>query len=115
MTSDKRGNTRYNVFLSPPACSKSDDENVKVDIHDISCAGIKICTDERLIKGDNIDLEVIIPEDDIPMFVGGEIVWVVKDPGFEDTYNAGVRLTRVNDCDKGRIVKYINETFISLG
>lgn len=113
MANNKRDHTRYNVFLAPPACSKSDSENTKVDIHDISCAGIKICTNERLIKGDSIDLEIVMPEDDIPMFVGGEIAWVIKDPGFENTYNAGVILTMVNDCDRGRLVKYINEHFVS--
>ena len=114
MVNEQRDHIRYNVFLSPPSCLNSDSENNKVDIHDISCSGIKIRTDERLIKGDSIDLEIIVPEDDIPMFVGGEIAWVIKDTDFENTYNAGVRLIKVNDCDKKRLVKYINENFVSL-
>jgi len=113
MTSEQRDQTRYNVFLSPPSCLNSDSEGTKIDIQDISCSGIKICTNERLIKGDSINLEIIVPEDDIPMFVGGEVSWVIRDTDVDNTYNAGVSLTRVNECDKKRLVKYINENFVS--
>ena len=113
MTREHRDHTRYNVFISPPSCLNSDSENAKVDIQDISCSGIKICTDERLIKGDSIDLEIIVPEDDIPMFVGGEVAWVIKDMKLDNTYNAGVRLTNVNECDKKRLIKYIHKNFTS--
>ena len=111
MHNEKRNYSRYNVFFDPPSCSKSDSEDSKIDIRDISCSGIKICTDERLIKGDMIDLEIVIPSDDIPLFILGEVVWVVKDPGFDKTYNAGVRLKKVNDFDHKRLVGYIHSNF----
>ena len=111
MHTEKRDYSRYNVFLERPSCSRSDSEGSRIDIRDISCAGIRICTDERLIKGDMIDLEIVIPSDDIPMFVAGEVVWVVKDPGFDKTYNAGIRLKKFNEFDRKRLVGYIHANF----
>lgn len=111
MNSEKRDYSRYNVFFDPPSCARTDSEDSKIDIRDLSCSGIRICTDERLIKGDMIDLEIVISSDDIPLFVMGEVVWVVKDAGIADTYNAGVRLKKVNDFDHKRLVGYIHSNF----
>ncbi|MFC1480389.1 PilZ domain-containing protein [Candidatus Omnitrophota bacterium] len=114
MEGNNRGYMRYNVYMNPISCSKCDRQDVSVDISDISCSGIGISTNERLIKGENIELEITIPEDGIPMFITGEVAWVTKDPDADNVYNAGVRLTNINLCDKDRLIKYIDLSFVRI-
>ena len=108
MEQDKRGYARYNVFMSPFYCSKCDSEDINVDINDVSCSGIGISINEKISRGDKIELKLIIPEDDIPMFISGEITWVTRHPDMDDYFNAGVRLININHCDRERLIKYIN-------
>ena len=62
----------------------------------------------KLVKGEKIELEVKIPNDDIPMFVGGEVAWVSRQKGKEGYYRVGVRLSNINRLDKDRLVKFIH-------
>jgi hypothetical protein len=83
-------------------------------ISDVSGSGIGIVAKEKLTEGETMHLELSIPGDDIPMFVVGKVTWVVKDKKDENTYRAGVRLTKLNRADKERLMKYIESSFFPL-
>ncbi|MBD3379708.1 MAG: hypothetical protein GF408_04515 [Candidatus Omnitrophica bacterium] len=105
---DKRRNFRHNVFLNPPGCSKSGCERTEVDINDISSDGIGIKINKRLTRGDSIELEVLLPGDDIPMFVHGEVAWICRDKTREGIYDAGISLVKFHRHDRTRLVKYLH-------
>ena len=84
-----------------------------IDINDISCSGLGISVKERLTPGNNLELELNVPKDDIPMFIVGEVVWSAKDVDVPDLYRAGIRITRISSSDKERFLKYILSNFIS--
>ncbi len=108
---NKRSHVRYKIFMSPLRCSRCDSKDIKVDVSDISCGGMRISTNEKLSAGKKIELELNIPGDDIPMFVGGEVAWVARDKDDEGSYNAGIKFTRINYCDTERLAKYIQSSF----
>ncbi|MFH1878986.1 MAG: PilZ domain-containing protein [Candidatus Omnitrophota bacterium] len=105
---NKREYLRYNIFLEDMECFDSGNKNKKLDISDISCSGLGIISNDKLVKGEKIELEVKIPNDDIPMFVGGEVAWVSRQKGKEGYYRVGVRLSNINRLDKDRLVKFIH-------
>ena len=105
---DRRYNRRYNVFVDPLVCAKADDD-VKVKIVDISRNGICINIMERVYSGQEIHLEITIPEDDIPLFIKGEIAWVIKESDDNPPeYSAGIDMGSLNKCDRDRLIHYIH-------
>ncbi|MEA3489265.1 MAG: PilZ domain-containing protein [Candidatus Omnitrophota bacterium] len=112
MEQEKRSYRRYNALISPLSCSKCDCENLRVDISNISCDGMGISINANLTEGDTVKLEIILPDDDIPMFIVGEVAWATKHPAMEKVYSAGLRLIRISNCDRERLMKYINVSFL---
>ena len=107
MYEDKRRYMRYNVFLQQFSCLNCESEDSLVDISDISCTGLGITMTDQMYSGDKIDLEIVFPKDDVPMFIVGEIAWVYTDNNTEGRYTAGVKFTKISHCDKKRLVRYI--------
>lgn len=111
---NKRGYNRYNITLEPLSCSRSEKDDVKIDINDLSFSGMGISTSETLSKGDKIELELTIPGDDIPMFIEGEVAWVNRKPDEDNVCQAGIRLSKINCHDKDRLARYLNSNFTSV-
>ncbi|MDP8299403.1 MAG: PilZ domain-containing protein [Candidatus Tantalella remota] len=107
MHEDKRRYMRYNVFLQHFKCLNCDSEDSVIDISDISCTGLGISTTDQLYSGDKMDLEIIFPQDDVPMFITGEIAWAYLENNSEGRYTAGVKFSKISHCDKKRLVRYI--------
>lgn len=111
MKNNRRAHTRHKVLINTHGCSKGNSNNIEADIRDISSRGIGITTDEQLAPGDIIELEITIPGDGIPMFIVGEVAWASTQPDNSGIYTAGLRLTRIHNCDKERLVRYIGSSF----
>ena len=110
---DKRTSKRFVIFSEIVSCSISEQGRVKVNVTDVSSGGIGITVDQRMAKGDVLQLELKVPGDDIPMFVRGEVAWVEKDAKI-GRYKAGIVLTRIERSDKVRLVKFlhVSHTFL---
>jgi hypothetical protein len=118
MYEEKRENVRYSVLICPVRCLDIDCANSGVSVNDISLGGIGITTRGRLVKDQKIKLEILIPDDDIPVFVVGEIVWVKKinsrerdSADNEITIQSGIKIIKMNKCDRDRIIYYIKNNF----
>jgi len=108
---EKRGHRRYPVLSFPFFCSKCDSREVEINVNDVSCSGLRISTNERLHKGGKIKLEIVLPADDVPMFLSAIVKWVKKDPDNESAYNIGIQLNDLKPYNKEKIVKHIHENF----
>jgi len=82
-----------------------------MNINDISCSGLRISTNEKMHKGGRVKLEIMLPADDVPMFVNAIVKWVKKDPDNESAYQAGVHLGELKPYNKQKIVKHIHVNF----
>jgi Tfp pilus assembly protein PilZ len=108
---DKRDYTRFNASVTPICCEKGECQNISIMVKDVSGSGIGILTNERLSCGDKIKLELRIPQDDIPLFVTGEVAWVLRHKNVENVYNAGVKWVKMNRVDKSRLINYLSDSF----
>ncbi|NQT33399.1 MAG: PilZ domain-containing protein [Candidatus Omnitrophica bacterium] len=112
MTEDRRCHKRYKAFVHPPR--SRDLSGGKVDIQDISFEGLHIAIDKELGKGETVDLEIFIPQDDIPMFISGVVAWSKQDAAIAARFNAGLKLLKINKCDKDRLRTYIHTHLLGL-
>ena len=110
---NKRRHLRHIVLTSPPSCLTCDNSEIQINISDISSSGIGINTKERLSEGDRLRLEIMIPGDDIPMFVVVEVMWTKKDKKISGSFFSGVRLIDIHTHDKKRLISYINANFLA--
>jgi Tfp pilus assembly protein PilZ len=111
---DKRIHKRFSMFTKVFSCRLSEKKCVNLVVKDISTTGIGMRLDSKFEKGDIIELEIIVPGDDIPIFVAGEIAWIVPEKNGKGTYLAGVRLVRIERNDKNRLVKFLHNGFAFL-
>ena len=112
---DKRNYRRFPLFAEIFHCAVAEKKHIKIGVNDISCDGLGVSSDEKLRRGDVLELELKVPGDDIPIFAVGEVAWVVPDRGKKDTCRAGIRLTRIERNDKNRIVKFLHSVISFLG
>jgi hypothetical protein len=108
---EQRSYVRYNIFMEDVDGLSCSHKGAAIDISDISYNGIGLCLSERLSIGDNIDLEIYVPKDDIPMFVTAEVAWVARDTDMENVFRTGLYLSKISSCDKERLLKYLNSCF----
>jgi c-di-GMP-binding flagellar brake protein YcgR len=74
-------------------------------IKNISKEGALIVVDKRLAEGSEINLTMDVPGDNIPILAKCEVAWQ-KGSGSEK-YETGVRFTKIDGSDKGRLREYI--------
>jgi c-di-GMP-binding flagellar brake protein YcgR len=76
---------------------------------DISEGGVRFVVYERLPKGSELDMQIQIPFDSMPIFAKGAIVWI-KNIGEDHAraFEVGVSFTDVEPRDKKRLKMYID-------
>ena len=111
MAVEKRIDMRYGVFIRPLECNDANCVSSEVTINDISTSGIGITTVGRLVKDQKVQLELMIPGDNVPLFLNGEVVWVKRGNDGKAIIHAGIRMLKLSKCDRQRIVAYIKENF----
>ncbi|HNX91358.1 MAG TPA: PilZ domain-containing protein [Candidatus Omnitrophota bacterium] len=108
--SEKRRHMRFNLFLEALCRKGGIPKKLKVD--NFSREGIGISSDELLNEGDDVEIEMMIPGDNIPVVVTGQIAWTEKTK--EDAnFKSGVKLTRINNADRGKILNYIYQKWMA--
>ena len=112
MKENKRKDKRYAAFIRPLDCSGAGNERCKVEIADISTGGVGVRADGKMIRGDMVELEIGLPDDNIPIFLAGEVIWVSKDVHM-NKYQAGIKFIKLSSCDRERIISYIKKNFYS--
>ncbi len=75
---------------------------------DISEGGLSFTVYEKLLKGTNLDMEVQVPFDSMPIFAKARIVWIKK-TGEEhaNVFEVGVEFIEVDPEDQKRLKMYI--------
>jgi hypothetical protein len=108
---EKRDTARFNVVDSELSCRLCR-ENGQADVFDISGCGLGMVTDERLQAGEMVELEIMVPGDDIPIFVRAEVSWTSKNRKIEGKYSNGLCLRTIHSSDKKRLLRFIDRSFI---
>ncbi|MCK4851703.1 MAG: PilZ domain-containing protein [Candidatus Omnitrophica bacterium] len=109
---EKRASRRFAAFRSPFYCQEGDNGDADMSVSDVSSAGVGIVTNKKVAEGDRIKLELMVPGDDVPMFVIAEVVWAAREPDAVRNYCAGFHFAAMHPSDKKRLVNYIYSSFV---
>jgi len=79
----------------------------KITVMDFSREGLGVLSDDFIEKGENLEIEMLIPGDNIPIIVSGEIAWTKQETSQNGKYKGGIKLNKVNNKDVGKILSLI--------
>jgi len=78
---------------------------VKTAVKNLSSEGVCIETGSEITKGAMLELEVMIPGDNMPVMATGEVAWSSKSG--EASYESGVRITKIERFDRARLLDFV--------
>ena len=67
---------------------------------DLSREGLRIGLKEKVSVGTALEIRMNVPGDNLPVFATGKVAWA-------DGLEAGVRLTKMNQTDRMRVLEYV--------
>ena len=67
---------------------------------DLSREGLRIGVKDKVVIGTPLEIRMNVPGDNLPVFASGKIAWA-------DGLEAGVRLTKINQSDRLRLLEYV--------
>jgi len=108
--SEKRKYMRFNVLID--AICRKCGSSKKLQINNFSKEGVGILSEESFNNGEDVEFEMMIPGDNIPVFFEGEVAWAADLEKNESLYKTGVRLKKIDNHDKSRMLEYIYRKWI---
>ncbi len=91
----------YRISANPSIEDKSISKN-------ISGGGIRIILKEKLLPGSPLELEINVPDTDVPISALGETVWQEEMVmGREVCYESGVKFVKISPEDRDKITHYV--------
>lgn len=75
-------------------------------VKNISKEGVLIIADKKFTEGAELNLSMDVPGDNIPVFASCEVAWQ-KDMAINGPYETGLKFTKIESSDKGRLLEYI--------
>ncbi len=109
---EKRKFLRFDLSLS--AICQKDGIFKELEVTNFCKEGVGIISDELFDKGEHIKVELIIPEDTVPVCFDGDIAWTRKMEGELGIYKSGLRLSSMSNSDKGRMLEYVYNRWLTL-
>ena len=75
-------------------------------VKNISKEGALLVVDKKMREGDEINISMNVPGDNIPIFASCQVAWQ-SDSNASSSYETGVKFTKIDGADKGRLLEYI--------
>ena len=82
-------------------------------VKNISKEGALVLLEKPLREGDEINLSMDVPGDNIPIFASCEVAWQKERTG-ANAYDTGVKFKKIENSDKGRLLEYIYTQWLKL-
>ncbi len=96
---------RFNVLLD--VLCRTSGALKKLRVHNFSREGIGVLSDKIIPGGEDVELEMAIPGDNIPVVVTGQIAWTDEKKEGSAHYEGGIKLTKMGNDDRRRILNHI--------
>ncbi len=112
--SDKRRYMRFNVFLEA-ICRTGSGLMKKFKINDFSREGLGVESYDAIPEGEDLEIELMIPGDNMPVVLEGELAWCAANKAVEVGHKSGIRLKNVSNADRSRLLGYIYNKWIASG
>jgi Tfp pilus assembly protein PilZ len=104
MTTEKRKYLRFDVFFDA-FCRKRDKRRL-IKVKDFSREGAGISAEGFFKEGEDVEIEMNIPGDNIPIVIQGQIAWCAKDTA-ENFSRSGIKFSGISDNDRSRVLEHI--------
>ncbi|MFH1877858.1 MAG: PilZ domain-containing protein [Candidatus Omnitrophota bacterium] len=105
MTEEKRRYMRFNVLAD--AVCKTGGVRKQLKVKNFSREGLGILSDEMINKGEEVEIEMVIPGDNIPVMLQGEIAWTDNENAGNGLHNMGIQLKKISNDARSKILEYI--------
>ncbi|MCM8761502.1 MAG: PilZ domain-containing protein [Candidatus Omnitrophica bacterium] len=103
---ERRKFLRFEAAFSAICDILSDKSRASSKVKNISKEGALIILDRKLDQGTELNLSMEVPGDNVPVFAACEVAWQRR-PATGTAFETGVRFTKINGADKGRLLEYI--------
>jgi len=115
---ERRRWLRFDTALTALCEIVSEKYKASSSVKNISKEGALLLLDKPLKNGSELKVSLDIPGDNIPIFASCEVAWQKKgdrrDGTDERLYETGVKFTRIDGSDKGRLLEYIYTQWLRL-
>jgi len=103
---ERRRFLRFETALHALCEIVRDKRKASYEVKNISKEGALIITDEKLGQGEELNLSMDVPGDNVPVFASCQVAWQksLKNNG---PYETGLKFTKIDSSDKGRLLEYI--------
>ncbi len=96
---------RFNVFLD--ALFRKEGVLKKLKINDFSREGAGLLSKDYIPAGEDIEIELMIPGDNMPIIIMGEIVWANDSAYGNALHKSGLKIKKIDNSDRNRILDHI--------
>ena len=108
--SEKRKYMRFNVFMD--ALGRKGGMLKKLKVNNFSKEGVGVISDAPLREGEDLEVEMMIPGDNMPVVFEGKIAWTSDDTYDHEHYKGGIKFNKISNNDRSRILEYIYQKWI---
>lgn len=107
---EKRKYVRFDVLLD--AMCRTGKALKQLRVNNFSKEGVGVSILDSLHIGDDVELELMIPGDNMPVMLAGEVAWVNEHSSSEQACRGGIKLKETNNADRSRMLGYIYQKWI---
>lgn len=113
---ERRRFLRFETALSALCEVVNDKLKSSSKVKNISKEGALLLLETPLREGAELNISMDVPGDNIPIFASCQVAWQknAADVNTKNAYETGVRFTKINSLDKGRLLEYIYSQWLKL-
>jgi len=113
---ERRKFLRFNTALNGICEAVNEKFKAPSKIKNISKEGALLVIDKPVTEGSELNLSMNVPGDNVPVFASCTVAWqrgINRSEG-PSSYVTGVKFTKINNLDKGRLLEYIYSQWLKL-
>lgn len=76
-------------------------------VNNLSREGMSFEAQRRLDEGAFLNMKILLPVDDKPIYVTGEVAWTSEAEKKDCGYTVGIRFFKIDNYDKARLLDYV--------
>lgn len=113
---ERRRFLRFETAMSAFCEVVRDKCKISSKVKNISKEGALLVLDTPLSQGSEIKLSMDVPGDNVPIFASCEVAWQrsANKAHKDESYETGVKFTKMDNSDKGRLLEYIYLQWLKL-
>jgi Tfp pilus assembly protein PilZ len=110
---ERRRFLRFDTALNALCEIVSEKCKASYKVKNISSEGALILADKRFGHGDEINMSMDVPGDNVPIFAACQVAW---QGGINHTgpYETGLKFTKIDSSDKGRLLEYTYSQWLKI-